>query len=307
MPPPRPKSTASAREAPGGLPGRTLAIVFAVAAALVLALQDGIARHMASHYNVIFVTMIRYWIFGCFVLALSHWGQGGIRSAARSANPALQFFRGMLLVLQICILIWSFGNLGLINTHVIFASFPLLVTALSAPFLGERVGWHRWLAVCAGFIGILVIFRPGSSAVSITSLIPIVATLMFACYHVLTKYVARTDSPETSFFWTGVGGMVTISFIGPFFWDPMQGATDWLLMLALAVLGTLGHYLIIRALAIAETSTIQPFFYLQVLFASTIGMVVYGEVFTPYMLVGAAMIIAAGMYTFWRVRRKGGG
>ena len=298
------KPSAPQQEPPGGIPHQTLGIAFAVLGALVFAAQDGISKQLATDYNVMFVVMVRYWAFGLFVLAL--YSRRGIRTVARSAHPALQFLRGALLVLQICIIIWSFANLGLISTHVIFASFPLMVTVLSVPFLGEKVGWHRALAVAAGFAGVLIILQPGSAAVSASSLVPLFATLMFAAYHILTRFVSRRDSPETSFFWTGIGGAVTITFIGPFFWDPMQGTTDWLLMLALCVMGALGHYLVIRALAIAEASSIQPFFFLQLVFTSIIAMAVFGEAFTPEMLAGAMIIVASGLYTFWRahVRRK---
>ena len=294
--------TAAGRPAPPGRPSNhTLAIAFAVLATLVFALQDGVSKHLAAHYNVVFVIMIRYWAFALLVLALS--ARRGVRAVARSAHPALQFFRGMLLVLQICLVVWCYANLGLIGTHVLLASFPLMVTALSVPFLGERVGWHRTLAVVAGFIGVLVILQPDSPGGSPASLLPLAGALMFATYHILTRYVSRADSHDTSFFWTGVGGAVTISAVGPFFWDPMQGMVDWLLMLALCVMGALGHYLAIRALAIAEASSIQPYFFLQLVFASVIGMVVFGESFTLGMLAGAFIIVASGIYTFWRMRR----
>ena len=285
------------------LTATSLGIIFAIAAALVFSLQDGISKYMATQYNVFFVVMLRYWAFAAFVLVMSSRGEGGIAAVARSQVIGLQFFRGMLLVLQICVIIWSFANIGLISTHVIFAAFPLLVTALSVPFLKETVGWQRWLAIFAGFAGVVIILQPGSSVFSPISLIPCLTALMFAFYHILTRYVSRFDTPQTSFFWTGIGGAVTVSFIGPFFWDPMVGF-DWFWMLALAILGALGHYLTIRALAIAEASSIQPFFFLQLVFTSLVALVVFSEGITLTMLFGAMIIVGSGMFTFWRERQR---
>ena len=292
--------------APVRISGQTPGIVFAVLATLVFAIQDGISKHLATHYHVIFVTMMRFWAFGLLVLVLSARADGGVRAVARSAHPVLQFLRGSLLVLEISVIVWCFATLGLINTHVVFASFPLMVTALSVPLLGERVGWHRWLAVGAGFAGVVIILQPGREVIAAASLIPLVPTLMFACYHIITRYVSREDSTATSLFWTGIGGAATISLIGPFFWDPMRNPTDWLLMACLGVIGVFGHYFNIRALAIAEASSIQPLFFLQLVFASMIGMAVFGEVLTPAMLAGSLIIVASGMYTFWRARMRAG-
>lgn len=287
---------------------QTLGIAFAVVSVLLFSIQDGVSKHLATHYNVMSVVMFRYWAFAAFVLVLSASGDGPVKAniqrVACSRILTLQVLRGVLLVLQICVIIWSFANIGLINTHVIFACFPLMVSALSVPLLGEKVGWQRWLAIIIGFLGVVIILRPGSSVFSLISLIPLLASLMFACYHILTRYVAHADTTETSFFWTGIGGALAISCIGPFFWDPMSNSADWFWMLALCVIGASGHYFTIRALAIAEASSIQPFFFLQLVFTSLVGMVVYGEEITTLMLLGAAIIVGSGMFTLWRERRR---
>ena len=281
-----------------------LGIVFAVASTMIFATQDGISKYLALHYNVMSVAMIRYWAFAVFVLALSAGKPQGIKGVAKSAILPLQIIRGVLLALQICIMIWCFVNIGLANTLAIFACFPLIVTALSVVILGEKVGWQRWSAIAVGFSGVLIILQPGAGVFSLTSLVPLLSSFMFVMYHILTRLVASKDSADTSFFWTGIAGAVILSLLGAFFWDPMQGAFDWVMMGLLCIFGASGHYLTIRALAIAEASSIQPFFFLQMVFASGVGVIVFNEVLTSPMLIGAAIIMASGLFTFWRESRR---
>ncbi|MEL7414652.1 MAG: DMT family transporter, partial [Pseudomonadota bacterium] len=135
-------------------PRRGIALMLATT--LVFAAQDGISRHLAAEYNVIVVVMLRYWFFAAFVLAVSSRRPGGIGAVARTEQPALQIFRGVLLVAEICVMVLAFTLLGLVESHAIFAAYPLLIAALSGPILGERVGWRRWAAVIVGFAGVLL-------------------------------------------------------------------------------------------------------------------------------------------------------
>ncbi|MHA1128627.1 MAG: DMT family transporter, partial [Alphaproteobacteria bacterium] len=130
----------------------------------------------------------------------------------------------------------------------------------------------------------------------------LLSALMFAVYGLLTRYVARKDSAETSFFWTGVAGAVAITLIGPFYWDPMQG-NDWWIMAILCVTGAGGHYLLIKAYEVAEASTVQPFAYFQLVFAAAIGLMVFNETLEFWIVVGAGLIIFSGLFTLWRERR----
>ena len=283
---------------------QTTGILLAIAATLIFSLQDGISKYLAEQYEVISVIMIRYWAFAAFAMVMSAQHDGGLKAPFQSTQVPIQFFRGVLLVAQICLIVWCFANIGLINTHVIFASFPLIVSALSLPLLGEKVGLRRWLAIIAGFIGVVVILQPGSSVFSLQSLLPLLAATSFACYHIMTRYVSRKDEPMTSFFWTAMGGTVAICCIGPFFWDPMQTGHDWMWMGILCILGASGHYCTIRALAIAEASSLQPFFFLQLVFASLIGFVIFGESATLTMVIGTIIIVSSGLFTFWRESKK---
>ncbi|MBV6636001.1 MAG: EamA family transporter, partial [Mameliella sp.] len=130
-----------------------LGIWLMVATTFVFALQDGISRHLAGEYNVMMVVMIRYWFFAAFVLTVAGRKAGGLRAAAQSAFPWLQVFRGALLVVEINVMVLAFVFLGLVESHAVFAAYPLLVAALSGPVLGEHVGWRRWTAIAVGFVG----------------------------------------------------------------------------------------------------------------------------------------------------------
>ena len=280
-----------------------LGAILMTATSFVFAMQDGISRHLASEYNVHMVVMVRYWFFALFVMTVASRRAGGLRAATRTHFPLVQIFRGVLLAIEICVMVTAFTLLGLVESHAVFACYPLLIAALSGPVLGEKVGWRRWTAIGIGFVGILIILEPGYRVFSPEALVPLIAALMFALYGLLTRYVARKDRSSVSFFWTGVSGAVVMTGIGLFHWEPMS-LRDWGWMAVLCCTAAGAHWLMIRALEVAEASAIQPFAYLQLVFASALGMAVFGEVLEPNVAVGAAIVVAAGLFTLWRARVK---
>lgn len=277
-------------------------ILLMVATTFVFAVQDGISRHLASEYNVLMVVMIRYWFFAAFVITLASRKAGGIRAAAATRQPVLQIIRGTLLASEICVMVLAFTLLGLVESHAIFTSYPLLVAALSGPILGEKVGWRRWSAIGVGFIGVMIILQPGIKVFSPYALIALAAAFMFALYGLLTRYAARKDTTATSFFWTGTVGAVVMTATGIWFWEPMSGG-NWVWMGLLCVTGATGHWLLIKCYEVAEASAVQPFAYLQLVFASIIGITVFGEVLEPNVAIGASVVVGAGLFTFWRARQ----
>jgi drug/metabolite transporter (DMT)-like permease len=280
-----------------------LGIMLMVATMTVFAIQDGVSRYLAENYNVITVVMIRYIFFILFVLAYSARQQGGIGAVASTSQLGLQIGRGVLMVAQICIAILSFSTVGLVHFHAVFASYPLIVTALSVPILGEQVGWRRWTAVLVGFCGVLLILRPGTSMFSSASILPVVAAAMMAVYGIMTRFAARRDTANTSFFWTAIAGGAAMMVIAPFFWVPPQGG-DWAWMGILCLTGTGGHYLLIRALDATKASTIQPFAYLQLVFASSIGVLVFDDRLDPMLIAGSSIIVGSGLFALQRERQK---
>ena len=284
-------------------------ILMMIAVTMIFAAQDGLSRHLAEATNVLMVVTIRFWFFAAFVMVVAGRRAGGLRRAAASALLPLQILRGVLLASQICVMVLAFTRLGLIDTQAVYICYPLIVAALSVPILGEKVGPARWIAIAIGFVGVLVIIRPGMAVFSPVALIPLVAGTMFALYSLLTRYVGRVDRAETSFFWTGVAGAVVLTPVGILWWEPMGGA-DWLLMLCLCISGATGHWLLIRAYEIAEAGTLQPFAYLQFPFASLIGLFVFGDELTLPVAVGAGIVVCSGLFTIYRTRlreRRAGG
>jgi drug/metabolite transporter (DMT)-like permease len=279
-----------------------LGILLMIITTIVFASQDGLSKYLATEYNVYMVVMIRYWFFAAFVISMSSRRTGGIKRVAKTKSPILQIFRSLILVAEMCITILAFTLLGLAETHAIFASYPLIIAMLSGPILGEYVGWRRWLAICVGFIGILIILNPGNGIFSPYALVPLVGAILFALYGLLTRYVGQYDNSSTSFFWTGVVGSIAMTIIGLNYWDPVS-KSDWSIMLLLSASGVVGHYLLIKCYEVAEASAVQPFAYLQLIWASMIGIIIFGEQITTNVLIGACIIVGAGLFTLWRERK----
>ena len=279
-----------------------LGIFLMVITTIVFASQDGLSKYLATEYNVYMVVMIRYWFFAAFVMTISSRKPGGVKQVAKTKTPLLQIFRSLILVTEMCVTVLAFTLLGLAETHAIFASYPLIIAMLSGPILGEHVGWRRWLAICVGFFGILIILNPGNGIFSPYALVPLAGAILFALYGLLTRYAGQYDKSSTSFFWTGTVGCIAMTAIGLNFWDPVSQA-DWSIMLILSASGMLGHFLLIKCYEVAEASAVQPFAYLQLIWASLIGVIIFGEKITTNVLLGACIIVSAGLFTLWRERK----
>ena len=278
-----------------------LGILLMCLTTFVFAMQDGLSRHLASEYNVYLVIMIRYWFFAAFVIAISARRTGGLKAVATTKHPILQTIRGALLALEIVVTVLAFTLLGLTETHAIFICYPLMIAALSGPILGESVGWRRWSAIGIGMVGVLIILQPGYGVFSPAAIVPLVGALMFAVYGLLTRYVAAKDSTATSFFYTGTVGMVVMTAIGIWFWEPISGS-DWIWMGTLCMSGVFGHWLLIKTYEYAEASAVQPFAYLQLPFAAGLGMIAFDETLRTNVAIGAVIVVCAGLFTLWRER-----
>ncbi len=269
-------------------------------------MQDATSKYLAGLYPPEFFIMIRYWLFAVFVTVLAARRAGGLRAAIRTRMPRLQVFRGVLLAAQIVVIVTSFERIGLAATHAIFALHPLLATLIAVPILGERIGWHRATAVAVGFVGVLVILRPGSEVFGWASMIALMAAAMMSLYTVTTRMVGRADgSAVPAFFYLGVAGAAALTLVGPFYWTPMALVDlGWLLLHAGVAM--LGHYFLIRALEVTEAVRVQPFTYLQMIYAVPIGYLVFGEAVDGWMIVGMGQVVAAGLYAIWREAKRAG-
>jgi drug/metabolite transporter (DMT)-like permease len=279
-----------------------LGIALMIAAVFVFTLQDALSKHLAAAYNPLMVVMIRYWVFAAFVLALALRRPGGLRSGIATRHAGLHMARAALLIAEICIIVTSYTLIGLIDTHAVFAVCPLIIVALSGPVLGEKVGLARWLAIAAGLAGVLVILQPGTGVFSAAALLPLASATMFALYSLLTRRATQAEDAFLSLFWSGIFGAGLITGIGLFWWEPMTGA-DWLWMGLYGGLAVFANWLLIRCYEVAEASAVQPFAYFQIVFVSIAGLVVFGETLAPHVVLGAAIVVGAGLVTLLYGRR----
>ena len=280
-----------------------LGIIFVISAILCFSCLNGITRYLSENYNVITLNMFRYWFFASFLIVLNVRKNNSFIQVSKTNKKLLQIFRGSLLAIQMCFAHYCFLKLGLVNTTSIFAIGPLIVAALSMLILNEKVSWQRLIAIFFGFVGIMIILRPGYQTFSLYSLIALGCALSYAIYQILTRLVSSYDSSNTSFFYTGISGAIILSIVGPFFYKDVH-LIDWLWILIICFLGTIAHYFVIKAYENSEASILQPFNYLQIVFVSFIGIVFFDEVLEIPVLIGSIIIVSAGLFTYWHERKK---
>ncbi len=277
-------------------------VLLCLLAMVVFACQDAITKHLAQSYAVPQFIMVRYWAFSAFaVLYLRARGQLG--GALKAWRVWLQIARSLLIVAEITVFALALRHLGLAETHALFATFPLMVTALSVPLLRERVGPRRWAAVCVGFVGTLIILRPGLGVFQPAAVIALVAALGFALYNITTSLVSRRDRFATSMLYMALVGCVAATIAGVPVWRTPDTA-GWAFMGLLSVTGICGHLLLMKALEYAPASVLQPFNYTLLVWATIMGMIVFGEFPDRWTLFGAGMIVASGLYVIFRERRR---
>lgn len=274
-----------------------------VATVFTFAVQDGFSRLLAGNYNTLMVVMIRYWVFAAFVLVAALRRPEGLRLAVRSRRLPTHLLRAVLLVAEICSMVLAYTLIGLINSHAVFAVSPLIVVALSGPLLGERISWRRWGAVALGCLGVLIILNPGAGVFAWPALLPLASAVMFALYSVLTRLTTRDEPSFAAFFWPPLIGTLLMTPIGLVYW---QAATprDWLFLLIYGLLSVLSNWLMQKTYETAEASSVQPFAYLQIVFVALIGLTFFGESLAPQVVVGAAVVILAGLYTLYLSRAR---
>lgn len=273
----------------------TLGIWLMVAAVAAFAAQDGFSKHLAGTYSTQMIIMIRYWVFAGFVIVLALRRPEGARAAIRSTRLPAHLVRSCLLVAEICLIVWGYTLIGLINSLAVFSVCPLLIVALSGPMLGERISWQRWAAVGAGLVGVLIILRPGMGVFSWAAILPLASALMFAVYSVLTRLTTRDEPTFPAFFWPGVIGAVLMTGLGLPYLQPMT-AQDAGFLAVYCGLSILSHWLLLKCYEQVEASRVQPYSYLQLVFVTGIGLVVYDEVLELPVAIGSAIVVAAGLY-----------
>ena len=268
---------------------------------LLFAVTDAISKLLVRDYSVSEALWFRYVIFALFALLMAR--PHGIRRTARSAKPWLQAARALLAVVEGAAFVVALQYLPLADTHAVAATSPLIVVAMSATLLRERIGPRRWASVLAGFAGVMLVIRPGFTQVSWPLFIPLGGAFLWALYQIMVRFLARDDRPETTLLWSAFVGLVAVSLITP--WQfRLPDAQGWLLLAAAGALGSLAHYALIRALDYAEASAVQPQGYTLLVWAALLGWLVFGDLPGPWTILGACIVVLSGLYA-WTLDRKG--
>ena len=272
-------------------------------ALFLLASMDAIAKHLTATLAVPQILAIRFWVFLVFALVLAE--RAGFRRTVRSARPGLQVLRSLVMVGQMTAFIVAVSHMPLANVHGVVAVAPLLVMALAAIFLGEPIGPRRCVAVGCGFIGVLVIIRPGTGVFDPMSLVALAGAACWAVFQILLRVVGGRDSAQTTTLFSAGVGVLCFSMVAPFVWRSPDPAA-WLWLLAIGALGSIGHYLLSTAFQHAPASTLQPYAYSMPVWAAMLGWAAFAHVPDMWTVVGGGIVIASGLYGLRRERAAAG-
>ncbi|SEQ03312.1 Threonine/homoserine efflux transporter RhtA [Devosia sp. YR412] len=276
------------------------AILLTIVTVGVFGVQDAMSKTLMQNYSPFQITMMRYWGFALFSLFLVL-RQAPLKQALRSKVPVWQVLRGSLLIIEIWFFALALQRVPLGELQAISLVYPLLVTLFAIPILGEKVGIFRFAAVGAGFAGALIIVRPGGLPLDWGVGFALISATLYAIYIVVTRKVSGKDSATTSMAYTGLMGLLLSSTVGVFHWQAMPWS-DLLVVLAIVVTTCLGHGLMIFALSMAPASTVQPFNYFSLPWAILLSVVIFNDWIDPVSLVGAGIVVAAGLVVMARER-----
>ena len=279
----------------------SVGILFGILAYLSFSILDATQKTLILYHSIFQLLLIKY--FFVLFLSLIESRRKNNFSFYKSKNIKLQIFRSLLSVIESGCFVLSFKYLSLANAHSIGSLAPVIVVALSAIILKEKVSPKTWVAIFIGFIGVLIILRPTSSIFDVKALLPLVAAFMLGLYQVVTKKVSQHDSNETSLFYTSIIGLTIMSFLASKFWSPISGYS-YIMFLAIGVFFSLGLYLQIIALSKARASIIQPFHYTLIFWAIILGYIFYDDVPDMFTILGAIIITCSGVFVLKQSSKK---
>ena len=270
-----------------------LGIIFAILAYFSFSLLDVIQKTTVIYHSIFQMLFLKYF-FTLFLSFAESYRKKNI-SFYLSGNVKLQIFRSVLSIIESGLFVLSFRYLTLANAHSIGSLAPVIIVALSALILREKVNLKTWIAIFFGFLGVIIIMRPGLSVFDPKSLIPLTAAFVLSLYQIVTRKVSETDKPETSLFYTSIIGIMLMSVLMPFYWYPMQ-SFSYYLFIGVGLFFALGIYFQIIALTFTRASVVQPFHYTLILWAIVLGYIFYDDVPDNYTILGAVIITLSGIY-----------
>jgi drug/metabolite transporter (DMT)-like permease len=264
------------------------------------ALLDTTAKYLNLHMSTLEVVWARYTGAFLFPFIVSNpWTRPGL---VRTTRPVLQIVRSVLLLASTLLNFIALRYLQLDVSIALIFSTPFFVAALSGPILGEWVRWRRWTAIAVGFLGVLVVTRPGPGTFQAAALLSLSGAFCYALYALSTRILARTDSNETTLFYSNIVGAAVMLPVVPFFWTTPTDPLIIALMVATGAMGSFGHYLLIAAHRLAPAAVLSPFIYTEIVLVTALGYLVFGDLPNRFTLTGAAIVIASGLYILHRER-----
>ena len=284
---------------------RLTGIALMCGAVACFAFLDTTAKYLNLHMSTLEVVWARY--TGAFLLPFivsNPWTRPGLVTTAR---PLLQVGRSVLLLASTMCNFVALRYLQLDEAISIAFSTPFFVAALSGPILGEWVRWRRWTAISVGFLGVLVVTRPGPGSFQPAALLSLGGAMCYALYALSTRILARTDSNETTLFYSNIVGAGAMLPVVPFFWTTPTDALIIALMVVTGALGSFGHYLLIAAHRLAPAAVLSPFIYAEIPLMIVLGFLVFDDLPNRWTLTGAAIVVASGLYILHRERMVKGG
>jgi drug/metabolite transporter (DMT)-like permease len=287
------ESAVLARAAAKARRAHLIGIALMCAAVSAFSCLDTTAKYLGRQIDIMQIVWARYTF--AMLLALIFFNPASRPGMLRTGRPVLQAVRAAILLGSTMLNFFALHYLRLDQVLAITFSAPFVVAALSGPTVGEWVGPRRWAAIGAGFIGVLVVTRPGLGIVHPAALLAFLATLAYAAYFLTTRVLARTDSNETTLFYSNFVGAALMMLVVPFFWTPLT-PWQWFLLVLAGGFASLGHYMLIVAHRHAPASLLSSFVYSQLVGVAILGYLVFGDVPDAYTLTGAAIVIASGLY-----------
>jgi drug/metabolite transporter (DMT)-like permease len=272
-------------------------------AVICFACLDASAKYLNGYMDTLQVVWARY--TGAFLLALFFFNPVSRPGLMRTTRPVLQLVRSAMLLGATVTNFIAFRYLQLDQAMAILFSTPFIVAILAGPILGEWIGWRRWLAIMVGFAGVLLVTRPGVGGMHWAAIYSVASAVFYSLYIVSTRVLSRSDTSDTTLFYSNLVGAVAMLPVLPFVW--MTPNDPWIIVL-MAVFGafaSFGHYLLIVAHRLAPASVLAPFMYTQLVWAACFGYLIFNDVPNSWTLAGAAVVTASGLYLLHRERVTG--
>ena len=268
-------------------------ILFAVAAYFSFSILDAFQKTAVINHSIFQLLFIRY-IF-TLLLSCSEAKRKKNYKFWQSNNVKLQVLRSFFSIIESGCFVLAFRYLSLADVHSVGSLTPVIIVTLSAFILKEKVSPKTWIAIFVGFLGVLIILRPGLSIFDIKSLLPLMAAFFLGLYQVVTRKVSENDSTETSLFYTSLIGFIVMSILAFVYWEPLT-LNSYFLFTSIGIFFSMGIYFQIIALSKARASIIQPFHYTLIFWAIILGYLVYDDLPDIPTIVGAIIIAASGIY-----------